>query len=432
MKETTIHQSAIKVQVLLTGNELMSGVTIDSNSAMMAEKLSSVGLTLFRKVTIGDEIDVLIDEMEVLSRSSDVIIVNGGLGPTIDDLTAEAVGNLIDKPIVEHVKAMQHLDQWCKARGLALNEANKKQAFLPEGAVIIDNALGSAVGFSVVWNDCFIICTPGVPSELRVMLDQEIIPLLQKRFPHSSAPSITRLQFFGLGESTLQQTIVDTFPDWPKEVDVSFRAGAPTLELKLTTYDESHAALKQQWKDKLLSLVGDCVVGEGSTTLQKEVVALLAEHNKSVTTVESCTGGLIASTLTEVPGASAVFEAGFVTYSNEMKEKLVGVSAKVLQTCGAVSEEVVREMLDGGLKISGADVGVAVSGVAGPDGGTVAKPVGTVWIAWGSDQAMYSQRLLVRWERKMFQVMTAAIALDLIRRLLLGIEASPGYFARYN
>jgi len=420
------------IQVLLTGDELMTGVTTDSNSAMMAEQLASIGLSIHRKVTVGDETALLVAEMEALSLVSDVIIVNGGLGPTIDDLTAEALARLINKPLVEHSEATAHLVEWCAARSYRLNDANKKQAFLPEGVLVIKNVAGTAVGFSVEWNDCLIMCTPGVPSELRPMMNGEIVPLLAKRFPHSNAPSITRIQMFGMGEATLQQKIVDTFPDWPSEVEVSFRAGAPTLELKLTTVDKKHEQLKSEWKAKLLHEIGDCVVGEGSTNIQQELVQLLTKHDITITTVESCTGGLIASMLTEVAGASAVFEAGFVTYSNSMKQTLVGVSEQTLETYGAVSEPVVKEMLVGALTISGADVGIAVSGVAGPGGGTEAKPVGTVCIAWGGVDGVRSIRLAVRRDRKQFQVVVAAVALDLIRRQVLKIESEPVYFNSYR
>jgi len=265
-----------------------------------------------------------------------------------------------------------------------------------------------------------------------VMLDEEIVGLLQARFPRSIAPDITRMQVFGLGESGLQQMFLDSFPEWPKEVEVSFRAGAPTLELKLTTFHEDHRGIKTQWKQKLLAKIGDSVIGEGTTSLQQELVALLAQTNKTLTTVESCTGGLIASKITEVSGASAVFEAGFVTYSNAMKEALVDVSSETIHQHGAVSEAVVEEMVRGALKVSGADLGVAVSGVAGPGGGSALKPVGTVCIAWGGADKIYTRRLLINRDRKMFQLMVSAVAMDLVRRLLLGIEMPPAYFARYE
>jgi len=432
MTITSSDSSFIKVQVLLTGNELMTGVTTDSNSAMIADKFANIGLSISRKVTVGDEIEALINEMDALSRDSDVILVNGGLGPTIDDLTAEAVGRLVGQPLIEFPEAKDHLQRWCAQRKYVLNDANRKQSFLPKGATVIPNPVGSAVGFSIEWNGCILIFTPGVPSELRVMLDQEIVGALQKRFPGARAPDITRLQVFGWGESGLQQAISDSFPDWPDEVDVSFRAGAPTLELKLTTFDEGHETIKAHWKEKLLGLLGGSVIGEGSTSLQLELVALLSKHNKTLTTVESCTGGLIASKLTEISGSSAVFEAGFVTYSNAMKEALVGVSNETLERHGAVSEAVVREMVKGALEVSGADIGVAVSGVAGPSGGSKLKPVGTVFIAWGDSTSINAQRLLIPRERKLFQLMVSAVAMDLIRRQLLKINADPVYFSNYD
>lgn len=430
--KATSNAKVPKVQLLLTGDELMSGVTTDSNSAMIAEKLARIGLTVRRKVTVGDDIEILVSEIDALSLDSDVVVVNGGLGPTVDDLTALAVGRVVGQPLVEFPEAIGHLKQWCKQRNYPLNEANLKQALLPKGATVIPNTAGSAVGFSVEWNNCLILCTPGVPSELRLMLDLDIASLLMQRFNQAVMPDITRLQMFGLGESSLQQIIYDRFPDWPEGVEVSFRAGVPTLELKLTTLGKGQEALKSMWKKKLMESVGDCVVGEEDATLQQAVVELLAAKGQTLTTVESCTGGRIASSITAVAGASAVFSAGFVTYSNEMKEALVGVSGETLSVNGAVSEAVVKEMVKGALKKSGAGLGVAVSGIAGPGGGTPLKPVGTVWVAWGNASSINAQCFLIRRERKLFQQMVSAIALDLIRRQLLGVKTAPAYFSTYG
>ena len=418
----------MKIQLLLTGNELMSGHTIDSNSAMIAEFLSGKGYSIHRKVTVGDEPLELLADMKRLCESGDILIMNGGLGPTLDDLTAQLLSDLTGKPLVENPIARRHLEDWCERRKSPLNNSNLKQAILPEGVEIIPNPTGSAVGFTMVYEDCLIICTPGVPSELRTMMEQTIVDTICKRHPNDQQIDTIRLQTFGLGESTLQEMVNHDYGDWPEQVELSFRAGIPLLEVKLIIHDLSHKVIQQRCYQRLHELIGDFIIGEESTTLAESVVKLLQNRQTTITTAESCTGGLIASAITEIAGASAVFEAGFVTYSNRMKQQLVGVSELTLKMYGAVSEEVVIAMTKGALERSGADYGIAVSGVAGPGGGSAEKPVGTVWMAWGHKDNLRTRRMTLTTDRKRFQQMVTAITLDLIRRELLSLETQPTYY----
>ena len=418
----------MKIQLLLTGNELMSGHTIDSNSAMIAEFLSGKGYSIHRKVTVGDEPLELLADMKRLCESGDILIMNGGLGPTLDDLTAQLLSDLTGKPLVENPIARRHLEDWCERRKSPLNNSNLKQAILPEGVEIIPNPTGSAVGFTMVYEDCLIICTPGVPSELRTMMEQTIVDTICKRHPNDQQIDTIRLQTFGLGESTLQEMVNHDYGEWPEQVELSFRAGIPLLEVKLIIHDLSHKVIQQRCYQRLHELIGDFIIGEESTTLAESVVKLLQNRQTTITTAESCTGGLIASAITEIAGASTVFEAGFVTYSNRMKQQLVGVSELTLKTYGAVSEEVVIAMTKGALERSGADYGIAVSGVAGPGGGSAEKPVGTVWMAWGHKDNLRTRRMTLTTDRKRFQQMVTAITLDLIRRELLSLEPQPTYY----
>jgi nicotinamide-nucleotide amidase len=241
---------------------------------------------------------------------------------------------------------------------------------------------------------------------------------------------ILRLQTFGLGESTAQQLITDNLPDWPPEVELGFRAGAPQMEIKLTIESAAASAAQQRCRDQLQQLFGDHIIGDGDTTLAQRVLQLLRERGATVTTAESCTGGLIASLLTRVPGSSDGFHAGFVTYSNAIKQSVLGVHADTLAQHGAVSEEVVREMALGALECAGADYAIAVSGIAGPDGGSAEKPVGTVWLAWGDRHHLRTRGLCWPVERTLFQTMIAAAGLDMLRRILLGIEEEPRYFGQ--
>ena len=218
------------------------------------------------------------------------------------------------------------------------------------------------------------------------------------------------------------------YGEWPEQVELSFRAGIPLLEVKLIIHDLSHKVIQQRCYQRLHELIGDFIIGEESTTLAESVVKLLQNSQTTITTAESCTGGLIASAITEIAGASTVFEAGFVTYSNRMKQQLVGVSELTLKMYGAVSEEVVIAMTKGALERSGADYGIAVSGVAGPGGGSAEKPVGTVWMAWGHKDNLRTRRMTLTTDRKRFQQMVTAITLDLIRRELLSLEPQPTYY----
>ncbi|MEH6587282.1 MAG: CinA family nicotinamide mononucleotide deamidase-related protein [Halioglobus sp.] len=416
-----------RVQLLLTGNEIMSGDTVDSNSAMIAKRLDELAIGIYRKVTVGDDPALLKQELAAMTTNADLVIVNGGLGPTVDDLTAEILAAVANVPLEQHPQAVAHLEQWCGARNLALNAANMKQAMLPSGCQIVDNPIGSAVGFQMTINDCVVVCTPGVPSELAVMLNIIVADLAEER-AQPVERDILRLQTFGLGESSAQQIISDNIPNWPAEVELGFRAGAPQMEIKLSVNNSSALPARQQCREQIEDLFGDHIIGEGDTLLAERVLDLLRQRGETLTTAESCTGGLIASMLTRIAGSSDGFHAGFVTYADDIKHSVLGVPSAELKAHGAVSEEVVRAMALGALERSGADHAIAVSGIAGPGGGSEDKPVGTVWLAWGSREQLRTSCLCWPVERGLFQTMIAAAGLDMIRRGLLGIDEEPRYF----
>lgn len=418
-----------QIQLLLTGDELMSGDTVDSNSALIARELSAMNLKPQRRVTLGDDRQALVAEISAMCAAGDALVINGGLGPTIDDLTAEVLAEVAGVGLAEHPDALAHLEYWCAKRSLALNAANRKQALLPSGCELIDNPVGSAVGFTLMVQGCLVLCTPGVPSELRAMLPA-VATRLRARFGVTTQRDVLRLQTFGLGESSAQQLVTDHCPDWPSEVSLSFRAGAPQLEIKLSIERAEHAALRSACRRKLDELFGDHIIGEGDTQLAGSVIDLARQAKLSISCAESCTGGAIAAMLTQIPGASDVFPGGFVTYSNELKHRVLNVRKATLAEHGAVSEATVREMVAGALNLSGADLAVAVSGIAGPGGGTPAKPVGTVWLAWGDDTHVDTIELCWPVERTLFQTMVAAAALDALRRRIAGVHSEARYFSQ--
>jgi nicotinamide-nucleotide amidase len=425
----------LNIQFLLTGTELMVGDIVDTNSVMLAQSLKEHGAELMRKVTLGDDFSALVAEIEHMSCQADVLIINGGLGPTEDDLTAEALASVIEQPLVENVEALQHLEFWCEKRGFRLEGANRKQILLPEGVDVVANSVGSAVGFSIQHNDCHIICTPGVPSELKVMWFEEILPQLKPHLPDLDKVRTIKLQLFGIGESAIQNLFHNQLSDWPREIEIGYRAASPLVELKLTTRTEQAEQLLPQWQTKIEALLGGHVLDviddtSQPATIARCVVELLAKNNQTMTTAESCTGGLIASNITRIAGSSQVFEAGYVTYSNRIKNELLQVDEATLIAQGAVSEAVVIEMAKGALQASSSDWVIAVSGIAGPGGGSEEKPVGTVWLCWGNKAQLKTRCLVYPTSRLNFQRFIANAGLDLIRREILGIKEQPSYFSR--
>lgn len=434
LKDTDNHP--LNIQFLLTGTELMVGDIVDSNSVMLAQSLKEQGIELTRKVTLGDDFSALVAEIEHMSQQADVLLINGGLGPTEDDLTAEALAQVVGQPLEESAKALSHLETWCKKRGFRLEGANRKQVFLPKGAKVVPNPVGSAVGFSIIHNDCEIICTPGVPVELKQMWQQEILPELVNKLPNQDKVKILKLYTFGIGESAIQNLFDDQLSNWPELIEVGYRAASPLVELKLTTRTEQAEQLLPLWQTKLEGLLGAHVLNTSDTQLEQPIsianclVDLLTLNKQTLSTAESCTGGLIASNITRIPGSSAVFEAGYVTYSNRIKSKCLKVQEQTLVSNGAVSQAVVIEMAQGALEASGSDWTIAVSGIAGPNGGSDEKPVGTAWLCWGNKHELKTKRLVYPTNRLNFQRFIANAGLDLIRREILGVELEPSYFSR--
>jgi nicotinamide-nucleotide amidase len=419
----------MKISLLLTGNELMSGDTVDSNSAYIAQSLKDLNLVPYIKKVVGDDLSLLVSSIKELSQVSDVLIINGGLGPTVDDLTAVALSQAIGSPIERNQEAYERLDEWAVRRGFVLTESNLKQADLPAVCQVIDNPYGSAVGFRCIHDDCLVMCTPGVPSELKPMVEDQLLPLIRQHGAIEATSKISRLRLFGITESGLQDTVNRVFPEWPANVELGFRVQMPVIEIKIATVGDDLLDLNQQWVDKFTAHFGDYVIGRDSTRLSQSLNKALLDRGLKIATAESCTGGLIAAGITSEAGSSDVFEAGYVTYSNRMKSQMLGVQNATLNAFGAVSEAVVREMVDGALEASQADIAVAISGIAGPAGGTTDKPVGTVWMAWGDNTAIKTRKFFLPIARQGFQRTCTAIAMDLVRRHVLGLSTEIDYFS---
>ena len=422
----------LKTALLMTGNELISGDTIDSNSAFLGQVLPAAGLEIQEKVTVGDNLHMLVYQLQRLASQYELILLNGGLGPTQDDLTASALSHLSQTALVEHSGARAHVENWCKKRNIPANAANLSQAMLPESADIFPHAPGSASAFYLQYGQCLIIATPGIPSEMKKIVQEQMIPFLQQRYRLSAAVPWRQYQLFGIGESSLQQLLDEHFARLNKTLDIGFRVNFPYIELKLRPWPDSCAEQASKDCKALLSYLDDYLLGPANSTMAEALVNRLQGLNKTVSSAESCTGGRIAAEITAVAGASDVFPGSIVCYSNHIKQQLLQVKQKTLDEQGAVSQATVLQMLAGLLRQTGSDYGVAVSGIAGPGGGSPDKPTGTVWLAWGDKEEHYSVCLCIKLERTMFQLLVSTVAMDLLRRQAGGLNCQPPYLQRWQ
>lgn len=368
---------SVRVELINTGTEILLGSIVNTNAAWLGNRLFEAGFRVERQTVVPDGYAIN-EAMRESTGRADIVIVSGGLGPTSDDVTREALCDVcgVDMHRDEHVA--EGLKAYFQCRGLSVAECNFRQAMVPDGAAVLENPNGTAPGLVMPAGDRMpmFILLPGPPSELRPMVERSVIPLLEGMIDGD----IPRLRVFclvGIGESDLQD-LVDTSLHQVEGLEVAYCARIGEVDVRLVG---NETALKQG-EARLLTLAGAYVLRPLGATLEQAVVSHLAAQGLKAAAAESCTGGLIAKRITDVPGSSRVFEFGWVTYADRAKTEMLGVPAEMLERHGAVSQPVVTAMAEGALARSGADAAVAVSGVAGPDGGPPQKPVGTVWLAW--------------------------------------------------
>lgn len=412
----------MRIEVVNTGTELLLGKVVNTHAAYFGQELFKLGLRVQRQTTIpdGDEIRVVL--AEAFPRC-DVILITGGLGPTSDDITREVVAEMLGRPLHLDEGILATIHEMFRVRKLKQNLLNDRQAMVPEGAVVLANPHGTAPGLylpaDAVIGSPHLFLLPGPPRELKPMFADLVFPVLSRLLGEGNElPSWRNFRIYGVGESSLAtklEPLLASLPDL--EIGYCARLGEVDLRLIGATFSIEEASLivrREFPKD---------IVVESETSIEEVIVRLLAERGETVATAESCTGGLIASTITDVPGSSAVFHRGYVTYANEAKTALLGVPVEMLAAHGAVSDEVVRAMAEGCLDRSGADHAIAVSGIAGPSGGSAEKPVGTLHVAVATKGGgTFSKRYLYPFDRISFKQRVTRLVLDLLRRRLRGIE----------
>ena len=410
----------MRIEILNTGTELLLGHTLNTHGAWLGGELFKLGLRVARQTSVPDGEAIREALVEALGRA-DAIIVTGGLGPTSDDLTREITAEVLGLELVQDDAALASLEAFFALRGRPMAEANLKQVLVPRGAEVLPNANGTAPGVYVPAHlhgraNAAVFLLPGPPRELYPMFEAQVAPRLRWLSGVERPPELLELKFTGIGESDFHQALDARLAAIP-DLEFGYCAHIGEVDLRLIG---SAAALRQA-RALAVERFAPLLVSDDGSSLEETVVHLLTARGWTVATAESCTGGLIANRITDVPGASAVFTHGFVTYSNAAKIGLLGVAAAELETHGAVSEAVVRQMAEGALAASGADLAVAVSGIAGPAGGTPDKPVGTAWIAVAQRAgATRALRVFQPRNRHDFKLGVSQAALDALRKCMLG------------
>jgi nicotinamide-nucleotide amidase len=408
---------SLSVELLATGDELLTGQVVDTNSPWLMDRLWDAGVMVGRKTLVGDDREVLEAALRETTGRADLVVMSGGLGPTEDDLTAECVARVLGVPLEPHAPSLAAIAERFQRMGRTMTPNNAKQARFPRGATIHPNRFGTAPGFTVQLGRASLTCLPGVPGEYRGLADEVVLPWVAARL--GAAPAARIVKLVGLGESAADQAMRPVMDD-PANRDVRFgyRAHFPEVHLKWTVTGPGAEARAAAIESQVRALFGDAVWGSGKEELAALVVAQLAGRGQKVALAESCTGGLLASMLTAVPGASAVLDLGVVAYADRMKQAVLGVEAGLLAAHGAVSAPVARALAEGARRLAGATWGVGITGIAGPGGGTPEKPVGTVHLALAGPGGTEAVARLYRFDRDRVRRAAAFEALDLLRRAL--------------
>ncbi len=410
-----------RAAILAIGSEMLGPERQDTNSLWLTARLEEIGIGVGRKAIIGDDPEAIVRELETSSKEASLLISTGGLGPTADDVTAAAVGRWLGVPLIRNADFVTRMRARFEARGVRMAAVNEKQADFIEGARVLENPRGTAPGFWAQKGACEVVVLPGVPSEMREIMQQSVLPELARR----AGGVVSRrkvLRIAGMGESAVEEMVEPVYARWkahpvtilasPGEVQLHLRVrGAPAEA------EETIVAMERDFR----SVLGERVSGDDTEDLPSAVGRLLRDSGKTLALAESCTGGMVASLVTDVPGSSDYFLGGVVSYGNEAKESLLGVSIETLRSRGAVSEESVVEMARGARERFDSDVAAAVTGIAGPGGGTAEKPVGLVWFAIADREgAATAKRRFFVGDRTHVRRSASVHALELVRRHLIG------------
>lgn len=407
-------------EIISVGTELLLGDILNTDAQFLAQELAKLGFSVMHQSVVGDNHDRLLASLNHAAQRSDIIILSGGLGPTPDDITKEVACEFFSKELVLHKESLERMTKYFTNKGLEMPESNKKQAMLPADCVVFENNNGTAPGLGMEKDGKHILLLPGPPRELKPMFFESAVPYL-KRFSDKIIIS-HNVRTFGIGESTMSQLVEDLLESENPTVAPYAKDGEALLRVTAMADNEAEAdRLCAPVIEEITKRLGDYIYGIDLTCIEEAVVALLKEKGMKLATAESCTGGLIGKRITNISGASSVFDCGIISYSNEIKHKILGVSEDDLKKYGAVSEQVAKQMAQGVLKLSGADIAVSVTGIAGPNSDGTDKPVGLSYIGLAHKNGVEVKKLMTgRNDRDYNRYVNASNALNMVRMYLRG------------
>lgn len=411
----------MKAHIITIGDELLIGQVVDTNSAWMAQRLDGIGVKTIQITSIQDQASQILETVGMAVSQCDVVLITGGLGPTKDDITKSTLARFFNDELVVHQPTLENIEELFKRRGLEMTELNMRQAMVPASCKVIHNALGTAPGMWFEKNGTIIVSMPGVPFEMKNIMEEYVLPQLSQMINGRFIIHKTILTN-GIGESFLSDMISNWEDELPQYMHLAYLPSPGMVRLRLTGTGEHKPSLQLAMNteiEKLQNIIPQYIWGYDDDTMEALVGKLLFERKAWVATAESCTGGYIAHRLTSVPGSSAYFIGSVIAYSNEIKEKLLGVSPELLISQGAVSGQVVSKMAENCRKVLNADYAISVSGIAGPGGATADKPVGTVWVAVAGPEKTVQKLFLFGDNRERNIIKTGFAALNMLREMLL-------------
>lgn len=422
----------MKAATVTIGDEILIGQVVNTNATYLSKKLFSIGIPVERSVTVPDSRNEIIKEFREAYKAYDVIIVTGGLGPTHDDITKSCIAEFFKDKLVFDKRVFLNITKIFQRRRIPMPEINKEQAMVPESAKILPNHFGTAPGLLIEKNKKVFCAMPGVPFEMKHMTEEQLLPYLAKRFKNSKGKKIIlqkTLHTIGISESLLFEKVGDikdiTKSTKDKVIKIAFLPSNYETRIRINVEAENKQTAERKMKEtvtKLKKRVGRYIYSFNDEPIEKTVGLMLKRRKLTLSAAESCTGGLVASKITDVSGSSDYFIEGAVTYSNESKIKITGVKRVTLKRYGAVSKQTAIEMAKGIRKVSGSDIGISTTGIAGPAGAAKNKPVGLVWIGYSDKHSSFAKEFIFTKDRLRNKEIMSKMALEIVRRKLLGIK----------
>ncbi len=412
-------------EIINIGDELLLGHTINTNASWMGQQLEEIGVKCLHQTVISDTREAIFESLKTATSRSDIVLITGGLGPTKDDITKKCLAEFFGAKLVLDEARLREVTLYFHQRGRAMDKLNEDQALIPDNCTSLSNTIGTAPGMWFDEQGTVIVSMPGVPREMKLLMTSEVLPRIKKRFP---LPNIQHrfIQTVGMGESKIAGLLSDWEDLLPPFLKLAYLPKPARVLLRLTGAHEDakvlETALENEVK-KLHGLIPNIIIGEGKTlTIEERIGQLLKEQGKRLATAESCTGGFLSHKITSISGSSSYFMGGIVSYANQVKEDLLEVSPNTLKEFGAVSEQTVCAMAQNARKQLNADYALALSGIAGPNGGSPEKPVGTVWLSLATPEQTISKKLQLGIERLNNIELASIYALDLLRKTLMGFN----------